>query len=244
MLKLTNLSKTYNSNALFQDFSFEFEEGFVYTIFGPNGCGKSTLLNILAGFDDEYSGQIQSSFTNTNFVFQNYNESIMSWLSVFENIGLGLLNQNNSKVSEQIRNVKITKLLKAANIEHLHSQKASSLSGGQKQLVCILRSLINEPELLLMDEPFSAIDYLNSNRLYDVLKVLIESQSKPPTCIIVTHDPIESILLGNKVIVIGKNFQTQIIDVTNISNLQDPILPIIQNQILSWITKDNHQSSN
>jgi NitT/TauT family transport system ATP-binding protein len=235
MITITNLTKKYPDKVLFSSFNYDFEAGLVYTIFGPNGCGKSTLLNIIAGLDTDYTGEIEFGGlkNNLSFVFQNYNESIMPWLSVYQNIELGFGNKSSKKEMPN----QINQILQIANISHLSDQKASSLSGGQKQLVCILRSLVNQPQLLLMDEPFSAIDFLNTQKLHTKFKELINLQTNKPTCLIVTHDPVEAIILGDRVVVFGPNNSVVEFDSSNVSDYNDVQVLEYQSKILDWINQ-------
>jgi NitT/TauT family transport system ATP-binding protein len=233
MLTISNLTKQYSDKALFSSFNFNFEAGLVYTIFGPNGCGKSTLLNMIACLDTDYTGDIEFGGleNNLSFVFQNYNESIMPWLSVYQNIELGFGDKfNNGETTNQIE-----KILKIANISHLSNQKAYRLSGGQKQLVCILRSLVNQPRLLLMDEPFSAIDFLNTRTLHSKFKELIRVQLHKPICLIVTHDPIEAIILGDRVLTLGKDNSVLVIDTSKVTDYNDTAVLENQKKILDWV---------
>jgi NitT/TauT family transport system ATP-binding protein len=233
MLTISNLTKQYSDKVLFSSFNYNFEAGLVYTIFGANGCGKSTLLNIVAGLDADFIGNIEFGGleNNLSFVFQNYNESIMPWLSVYENIELGLGNKSsNIETTNQINQI-----LQVANISHLSDQKASSLSGGQKQLICILRSLVNQPQLLLMDEPFSAIDFLNTRTLHTKFKELISLQSHNPICLIVTHDPIEAVILGDRVLTLGKYNSILELDTCDVIDYNDIAVLENQKKILDWI---------
>ncbi len=230
MLTISNLSKSYECKAIFENFNLELEEGLVYGIFGANGCGKSTLLNIIAGLDTDHSGEIYEN-KNLSFVFQNYNESIMPWLTVEENLRLG-----QKKACNNLSDSKITQLLQLANIEQLRNVRACNLSGGQKQMVCILRAFVNEPNLILMDEPFSAIDYLTSVAMYSKVKELINSQKSPPTLIIVTHDPTEAILIADRVLVFNQSKEILKLDTSQCNDELDPRILDYKKQILGWVT--------
>ena len=240
MLSITNLTKKYENKTIFENFNLELEEGLVCGIFGANGCGKSTLLNMIAGLDTDFTGDIERD-KNLSFVFQNYNESIMPWLTVEQNLKLGQKNYNpqtkclTPSKGVFITNSKITQLLQLANIEHLRNIKACNLSGGQKQMVCILRAFVNEPKLILMDEPFSAIDYLTSVAMYSKVKELINSQNSPPTLIMVTHDPTEAILISDQVIVFNQSKEILKLDTSKVGYELDPRILEFKKQILDWI---------
>lgn len=161
LVSLTKVSKSYvnkdGSMALFSNLSFSIKRSEFVAIFGPNGCGKTTLLNMISGIDKEFTGTCERSpHLKVSFVFQNYRESLFPWLTVKENIafplslkGVSLLNREKA-----VRDL-CNRLSVSMNLEAY----PYTLSGGQQQMVSILRALITKPDLLLMDEPFSALDY-------------------------------------------------------------------------------------
>ena len=181
------------------DISLLVRKGEFLTIFGPNGCGKTTLLNVLGGIESLDEGNLTiNSSTHTprvGYIFQDFRGNLMPWLTVAENIAFPL----------KIRGVPKTE--RAARVEALKERfgftvdlnaRTYTLSGGQAQLTSILRALIIEPDILLMDEPFSALDYQTNLSLYD--KVIQIWQTTGVTVLLVSHDLDEAIYLGERTV--------------------------------------------
>jgi NitT/TauT family transport system ATP-binding protein len=205
LISLNNISKRFHegnhSHLAFKDMSFELKKGEFVSIFGPNGCGKTTLLHIIAGLDKDYEGVIQKKDSlKVSFVFQNYRESLFPWLTVQENMAfpLSLLG-----LSEEEKNNKVKKLYERLNIEINLELYPYQLSGGQQQIVSIARALITEPDILLLDEPFSALDYETTLFLREKIQNIWLKTGI--TIVLVTHDIDESILLSEKIIVLGRD---------------------------------------
>lgn len=196
MIKIKNLTKKYGETLIFEDLSFDFPDQGLVCIFGASGCGKSTLLNMIAGFDSDYNGDITVFGTSINdmnadalcsyrrnnigFVFQNYH--LLSGYTVNENVLLSAeLNAMEKAESEVVAN----KLLEKLGMSEKSNEKAENLSGGQKQRVAIARALINNPPVILADEPTGALDRNNSNEIMNLLK----QAAKDRLVIVITHDP-------------------------------------------------------
>lgn len=205
-IKLDNVCKEYGKNdtlvMALKNIDLQIEKGDLIAIIGSSGSGKSTLLNILGGIDKVTSGELiineqkvdklseekRAKFRNANigFIFQNF--SLLQEYNVVENVEIttiysGLL--GNSKYNKKKSREKALDLLKKFNIENLKNKKITELSGGQQQRVAIARALINEPELILADEPTGALDSKNS---MEVMRIFKELNSSGKTIIIVTHD--------------------------------------------------------
>jgi NitT/TauT family transport system ATP-binding protein len=184
-------------------FDLEVTKGEFITVFGPNGSGKSTLLSLVAGLDEPTEGAIlvqnkKPKDADIGFVFQNYNESLFPWRTVFQNIVVPLEVQ---KISHEEQNKIATHLLTKVGLLPYKDTYTYELSGGQRQLVSICRAIASNPDILLMDEPFSALDYSTTRKME--LELLDLWQEKKITTLFVSHDIDEAIFLADKVIVLS-----------------------------------------
>lgn len=191
---LQNISKSYpttpNKRAL-ENINFSVFEGEFFCLIGPSGCGKSTLLRIIAGIDTPSQGQIHSLGT-TSMVFQS--GALLPWLNVFDNtaFGLKMLQKDQKEIAQ-----KSAKYLEMVNLSGFDKKYPRELSGGQKQRVGIARALAVEPKILLLDEPFSALDALTTKQLHaDLLKIWNETKI---TIIMVSHLLEEAIVLAQRI---------------------------------------------
>jgi NitT/TauT family transport system ATP-binding protein/sulfonate transport system ATP-binding protein len=204
-IDIQNLNKSYavkgKSLQVLQDINLSIRPGEFISIVGSSGCGKSTLLRMLIGLEAGYEGKllldgkpIQGTSLDRGIVFQEHR--LFPWLTVEQNVALGLLNAPGSQ-AEKDKNVR----------EHIHLvglkgfEKAYpyQLSGGMSQRVAIARSLVNRPEVLLLDEPFGALDALTRTRLQQELQRIWQAEGI--TAILVTHDVEEAVYLGDRVVV-------------------------------------------
>ncbi|MCD4773085.1 MAG: ABC transporter ATP-binding protein [Bacteroidales bacterium] len=206
-IKVDKISKSFKNDEgrieVLKHVSLEIYKGEFLTFFGPNGCGKSTLVNILAGIEEAGDGEITFPETNgkpkIGFVFQNYRDSLMPWLNVEKNICFPLKLKGITK-SEQKERLKT--LISEFEINIDLKSKVYNLSGGQAQMVSILRGLIVNPEILIMDEPFSALDYQTNLMLYEeLLKIWRKLKI---TVILISHEIDEAIYLGDRVAFLSK----------------------------------------
>lgn len=209
LIKMNGISKYYGTNECSQnvlsEITFSIEKGEMVSIMGPSGSGKSTLLNILGLLDCQSEGEYcldeipikemkekeLASLRNQKigFVFQSFN--LIKELSALENVQMSLIFSNIYKShSEKMKRIDIRnrsmELLEMVGLKDHINKKPYQLSGGQQQRVAIARALVNEPMLILADEPTGALDHKNSE---EIMKLLIELNKKGKTIIIVTHDP-------------------------------------------------------
>ena len=197
--------------SIMDDFSFSIEKGEVVTLFGPNGCGKSTLLSMLANISDPDEGNIDVSWdrdvkNSVGFVFQNYGDVLHPWASVLDNVSFPLKIQGYP--DDEIKKQALKRLAHFGIEEHANKY-VYQLSGGQKQLVSFCQATVYKPHLLLCDEPFSAMDYSVSRRLWLQLREFLAERDM--ATVFVSHDIDEAIFLGDRVLVLSPR-PCQIID--------------------------------
>ncbi|OWV98095.1 ABC transporter ATP-binding protein [Rhizobium sp. R693] len=190
--------------SIFERFSLEARPGEFVAILGPSGCGKSTLLNLLSGFLRPQSGNVTidgapvaPEHPALGYVFQSPN--LFPWLSVLENIRFGL--RMNRRGSPQEQRAIAQHFLRLVGLEEHAEEPPHRLSGGQRQRVALARSLALEPRLLLMDEPFAALDAMTRSALNDELLRIWSSLGQ--TVLFITHDIDEAVYLADRVLVLG-----------------------------------------
>ncbi len=202
LLTINNLSKSYNSLAgevkAIENLSLCVKNSEFVSIIGPSGCGKSTLLNILSGLDKDYTGSFKFN-DNVKVSYMLQEDSLFPWLSVFENAVIGLKIQK--KFNEDSSNY-VMHLLKKYGLGEFIDKKVSSLSGGMKQRVALIRTLATKPNLIFLDEPFSALDYQTRLKVSDDIYRIIKNENI--TVIMVSHDIAESISLSERIVVLSK----------------------------------------
>ena len=221
ILSVKNFSKTYYSiNGEIQaikDISFDIDTKNFIGIIGPSGCGKSSILNCISGLDKEYNGNIYINNSSIGYMFQS--DVLFDWLTILDNATLGL------KISKKLnKNTKdyVLHLLKKYGLYEFKDSYPNSLSGGMKQRVALIRTLSTKPDILLLDEPFFALDYQTRLRVSDDVYNIIKEEEK--TVIIVSHDISELISMCDKIIVLSKR-PSSILNIHEI-NLCDKKNPI------------------
>ena len=200
ILEIKNLKKSYYSTdsivEAIENFSFCFEKGEFVSIVGPSGCGKSTLLSIIASLEEKTGGEIITTNSKIGYMFQQ--DALFQWRTVLKNCLLSL-EVEKKDTKENIDNIK--NLLKKYGLKDFINKYPNELSGGMRQRVALIRTLASNPDILLLDEPFSALDYQTRVMLSDDLYKIIKNEEK--TVIMVTHDIAEAISLSDKVIILS-----------------------------------------
>lgn len=198
-----DLTKRYGDTLVFRDLEFEIQQGEIFCVLGPSGCGKTTLLHIIAGLEEESEGkvlfqgeQVDGPDYRRGVVFQD--PHLYPWLPVRDNIAFG-----PEIRGESIDDDRIADLIKLIGLDGFEDAYPSELSGGMAQRVSLARTLANDPELLLLDEPFSALDALTKMELQEELLGLIRKLGL--TAVFVTHDIEEAVYIGDRVAILGDN---------------------------------------
>ncbi|AWK51103.1 spermidine/putrescine ABC transporter ATP-binding protein [Clostridium beijerinckii] len=208
LLKISDISMNYHSikgeTQALNNVNFEVNDGEFISILGPSGCGKSTLLNIMNGLLEPSNGHvlykgedIKKNLDKIGYMFQK--DHLFEWNTVWENVTLGL------KIKRQLNNEskeRVNELLDTYGLQRFKEHYPSELSGGMRQRVALIRTLALKPEILFLDEPFSALDYQSRLLVCDDVYNIIKTEKK--TAIMVTHDISEAISISQKVIVLTK----------------------------------------
>lgn len=245
ILEVQNLKKIYhdkNGEVLsLDDISFSVNNHEFISIVGPSGCGKSTILGILSNILDYSSGVIKFSKENPKIGYMLQEDALLEWKTVLDNCLLGLeLNNKLNKESKQ----KVIKLLEKYGLKEFINSYPKSLSGGMRQRVALIRTLAIDPDILLLDEPFSALDYQTRLNLSNEVYKIIKEEGK--TAIMVTHDIAEAISMSDRIIVLTKRpskvkkIHNIILENKNIptENRKDP--KFVEFYEIIWKELDNH----
>ncbi|NLY47970.1 MAG: ABC transporter ATP-binding protein [Clostridiales bacterium] len=213
LINLVNITKSYGDNVVLDDLNLYIRENEFVTLLGPSGCGKTTTLRIIGGFETPDKGQVifeGKDITKTapnerqvNTVFQKY--ALFNHLTVAENIAFGLKIKKKSK--EYIKD-KIKYALKLVNLDGFENRMPDSLSGGQQQRIAIARAIVNEPKVLLLDEPLGALDLkLRQDMQYELIRLKNELGI---TFVYVTHDQEEALTMSDTIVVMNQGYIQQI----------------------------------
>lgn len=202
LLEIINLSKIYQTKndeiEALNNISFKVNRNEFISIVGPSGCGKSTLLSILAGLESKSSGNVLYS-NNLSIGYMLQDDSLFPWKSILDNCLVGL--EISNKLDKESKEYVIS-LLKTYDLYEFRNMYPSSLSGGMKQRVALIRTLALKPDILLLDEPMSALDSQTRMAIGEDIYKIIKNEGK--TVIMVTHDLMEAISMSDKVIVLSK----------------------------------------
>ncbi|HIX01824.1 MAG TPA: ABC transporter ATP-binding protein [Candidatus Ligilactobacillus excrementigallinarum] len=215
MIEVSNLSKTYeNGYEALKNVNFSVQKGELVCLLGPSGCGKSTLLNIISGLLDATSGDIKFDGQSVigvapekrdiGFVFQNY--ALFPHMTAKENV-MFPLTVGKGKISKKEARKNVQKYLKLTHIEDIAHKKPGQLSGGQQQRVAIARALVQQPKVLLMDEPLSNLDARLRLQIREEIRALVKEVGI--TTIFVTHDQEEALSIGDRIILLNEGIVQQ-----------------------------------
>ncbi len=234
-LAVNELSYSYKDaekNKVFENISFELKGNEIIAILGKNGCGKTTLFNVIAGFLKQDGGQIKYSKEirkkSVAVVFQEY--SLLDWKTVFDNVALGLASKKLNK--EGIAKI-VDKNLKLFDLCKLKNRLPMQLSGGQKQRVAVARAFISGAEILLLDEPFSSLDYYGKNKLEDDLYKIIRKEKKG--AILITHSVDDAIFFADRILLMNSK---GIYGIVNVNLLKQRTQEIKTNKAFLKIKKE------
>ena len=222
ILKIKNLKKTYHNKdgetLAVKNFTFNLNEGEFIAIVGPSGCGKSTILSILAGIDDKSSGNIKIE-DNKKIGYMLQLDSLFNFRTVLDNCLLGL--EINKELNDENKKYVID-LLNTYGLKDFMYKYPNELSGGMRQRVALIRTLATKPDILLLDEPYSALDYQTRLAVSDDVYNIIKKEKK--SVIMVTHDIAEAISMADKVVVLSHRPSElkEIIEI-NLTNKTTPI---------------------
>ncbi|MDO4744610.1 MAG: ATP-binding cassette domain-containing protein, partial [Clostridia bacterium] len=213
LIELKSITKTFDDQQVLKGINLKIYENEFLTLLGPSGCGKTTTLRIIAGFDEPDSGELLFDGIEisklppykreVNTVFQKY--ALFPHLNVAENISFGL---NIKKTEKSVVEQKVKKMLELVGLSGYEKRDVTSLSGGQQQRVAIARALINEPKVLLLDEPLGALDARLRKEMQTELKKI--QKEVGITFIYVTHDQEEALSMSDTVVVMNDGYIQQI----------------------------------
>jgi NitT/TauT family transport system ATP-binding protein len=203
-ISVSGLKKSFSARPVYDGFDLEVRPGEILSIFGPNGCGKSTLINIIAGLLPHDDGKILFAgrpigAIRLGYVFQNYREALFPWKTAADNIRYPLRRLNFPR-SQII--ARLAELQDLFSVRFDLSRYPYELSGGQQQLVSIMRALAIDPEVLFLDEPFSALDYETTLALRELLQKVLKQIGV--TTLLVSHDLEEAIVLADRMLLLTR----------------------------------------
>ena len=201
---IRGLSKSFASQPLYTDFNLDLPRGKIVSIFGPNGCGKSTLMNMVAGLIPLDQGEVlfdgkTLAQTTIGYVFQNYRDALFPWMSSWANIAYPLVRHGMNRAEVEAR---VAELVAMFDIRFDLKRYPYELSGGQQQTVCIMRALATRPEVMFLDEPFSALDFEMTLFIRDKLQEV--QMATGVTMVIVSHDLEDAVFLADEILLLTR----------------------------------------
>lgn len=252
-IKVSNLSFSYQGSEklILKDIHMEVQPGEFVCILGQSGCGKSTLLRLLAGLEKPTVGeitidgkQIEGASLDKGVVFQDY--GLFPWMKAGENIMLALRQRFPDKDKKELKQIAMDMLEAVGLDESVYQKLPKELSGGMKQRCAIAQAFAVDPPILLMDEPFGALDAVTRARLQDLVGELWSGQDPKKTVFFVTHDVDEALLLANRIVVLGQSPSNIIYDCrisddnrpTRESQFENPEVMKLRHELIRQINKD------
>src|SRR3989339_426484 len=205
MLKIVGLRKSYAQTAVLDGVSFNLPRGEIIALLGPNGSGKSTILKILAGLENADGGAIESAEgkrlveLNVSLIFQNHRESLLPWKTVRQNIEFVL---ELKRRDEALKAAIVEKLLDELCLREHQAKYPYHLSGGLSQLTALARALATQPDILLLDEPFAALDYHTSIKLQKHFLEVLKKYGI--TAVLVTHSVDEALKMASRIVILSR----------------------------------------
>ena len=250
---IKDLSFSYpgTDKLVLKDINMDVAEGELVSILGQSGCGKSTLLRLLAGLEKQTSGEIlidgkpfSGPSLSRGVVFQDY--GLFPWMTAGENIMLALRQRFPERDKKELREVAVNMLQSVGLDKGVYNKIPKELSGGMKQRCAIARAFGIDPPILLMDEPFGALDAVTRARLQDMVLELWRKQEPKKTVFFVTHDVDEAILLSTKIFVLGQSPSNVIFSCdipsdgrpTSETQFEDPKFLNLRNTLIRYINQD------
>ena len=250
---IKDLSFSYpgTDKLVLKDINMDVAEGEFVSILGQSGCGKSTLLRLLAGLEKQTSGEIlidgkpfSGPSLSRGVVFQDY--GLFPWMTAGENIMLALRQRFPERDKKELREVAVNMLQSVGLDKGVYNKLPKELSGGMKQRCAIARAFGIDPPILLMDEPFGALDAVTRARLQDMVLELWRKQEPKKTVFFVTHDVDEAILLSTKIFVLGQSPSNVIFNSdipsdgrpTRETQFEDPKFLNLRNTLIRYINQD------
>ncbi len=203
LLKISNLTKNYLTKkqviSALNRINLSINEKEFIVLVGPSGCGKSTILSVIGGLENKSSGEIKFKNNNVKIGYMFQEDALFPWLTVFDNcmLGLKIQKEDNEKGKKYVKY-----LLKKYGLSAFEKSYPKELSGGMRQRVALIRTLATKPDILLLDEPFSALDYQTRIAVSDDVYKIIKEEEK--TAIMVTHDLEEACSIADKVVVLSR----------------------------------------
>jgi NitT/TauT family transport system ATP-binding protein len=203
-VSVQGLCKSFGNAVLYDNFNLDLASNQLVSVFGPNGCGKSTLINMISGLTPFNQGEIRIHGkpirrARIGYVFQNYRDAMLPWLSAYDNIAYPLRVKG---VPDQECRDRVEKLIETFNIRLDLKRYPYSFSGGQQQLISIMRALVADPEVLFLDEPFSALDFETTLFVRDKLQEIFMTTQIP--MFMVVHNLEEAVFLADTILLLSK----------------------------------------
>ncbi|MGB5867823.1 MAG: ATP-binding cassette domain-containing protein [Arcobacteraceae bacterium] len=215
MLKIDIQKKDFKEKNILNSIQIDVKQSELISIIGPSGCGKTTILKLISSLDENYEGKItykgEKNIDNLGFIFQD--PRLLPWLTVKENIMLVSNNKDEQKVES---------LLEEVGLENYSDAYINTLSGGMKRRVSIVRAFVNNPEVLLLDEPFISLDHPTAQVLRKLFFKFYKEYS--PIALFVTHDIHEALAVSNRILFLSKSPTNIIFEYKNIPSFDDKII--------------------